>query len=165
MVFLCWKDGEKVPPSLRACLCSKTACSPPLFPLRNLDVWEGARVLTWQRSGFYWSISPTFWKCCEGYVDLWKLFHLNFLEKSFQVVILNTFLQYVLCVCEEDWPWTNICCQSSSFCLRKIVTELTSVPIFLYFMWDATTAWLDKLAPCLGSELANPGLPKQSART
>ena len=31
-------------------------------------------------------------------------------------------------------------------CLRKIVTELTSVPIFLYFMWDAATAWLHK--PC-----------------
>ena len=35
---------------------------------------------------------------------------------------------------EEDWPWSNICCQSSSFCLRKIVPELTSVPIFLYFV-------------------------------
>ena len=31
-----------------------------------------------------------------------------------------------------------------SFCLRKIVPELTSVPIFLYFMWDAATAWLDE---------------------
>ena len=29
------------------------------------------------------------------------------------------------------------------FCLRKIVTG-TSVPIFLYFMWDVATAWLDK---------------------
>ena len=28
--------------------------------------------------------------------------------------------------------------------MRKIVTELTSVPIFLYFMWDAATAWLDE---------------------
>ena len=36
--------------------------------------------------------------------------------------------------CEEDWPWANICCQFSSFCLRKIVAELTSVPIFLYFV-------------------------------
>ena len=33
---------------------------------------------------------------------------------------------------EEDWPWANICCQSSSFCLRKIVAELTSVPIFCF---------------------------------
>ena len=42
---------------------------------------------------------------------------------------------FFLCVCEEDWSWANICCQSSSFCLRKIATELTSVPIFLYFVW------------------------------
>lgn len=28
--------------------------------------------------------------------------------------------------------------------VRKIVTGLRSVPIFLYFMWDATTAWPDK---------------------
>ena len=46
--------------------------------------------------------------------------------------------------CEEDWPWTNNCCQPSSFCLRKIVTELKSEPIFLYFMWDAATAWLQE---------------------
>ena len=31
-------------------------------------------------------------------------------------------------------------------CVRKIVAELTSMPIFLYFMWDAATAWLDE--PC-----------------
>ena len=35
---------------------------------------------------------------------------------------------------EEDWPWANICCQSSSFYLRRIVPELISVPIFLYFV-------------------------------
>src|SRR3712207_7792253 len=44
-----------------------------------------------------------------------------------------------LSMCEEDWPSANICCRSFSFCLRKIVAELTSVPVFLYFMWDATT--------------------------
>ena len=44
----------------------------------------------------------------------------------FVVVILGS---------EEDWPWANICCQSSSFCLRKIFLELTSVPIFLYFVY------------------------------
>ena len=37
---------------------------------------------------------------------------------------------------EEDWPWANICCQSFSFCLRKIVPELTSVPVFLYFVCE-----------------------------
>ena len=30
------------------------------------------------------------------------------------------------------------------FFVRKIGPELTPVPIFLHFMWDATTAWLDK---------------------
>ena len=29
-------------------------------------------------------------------------------------------------------------------CVRKTVPELTSMPIFLYFMWDAAIAWLDK---------------------
>ena len=28
------------------------------------------------------------------------------------------------------------------FCLRKIVSELTSVPIFLHFVWAASTVWL-----------------------
>ena len=32
------------------------------------------------------------------------------------------------------------------FLVRKIVTELTTVPMFLYFMWDAATAWLDEWA-------------------
>ena len=44
------------------------------------------------------------------------------------------FLGFVFCFCEEDWPWANICCQFSIFCLGKTVTELTSVPIFLYFV-------------------------------
>ena len=30
------------------------------------------------------------------------------------------------------------------FLLRKTVAELTSLPIFLYFMWDAATARLDE---------------------
>ena len=29
------------------------------------------------------------------------------------------------------------------FFVKKIVTELTSLPTFLYFLWDAITAWLD----------------------
>ena len=35
---------------------------------------------------------------------------------------------------EEDSPWANLCCQSSFSCLRKIVAELTSVPVFLCFV-------------------------------
>ena len=57
---------------------------------------------------------------------------------------------------KNDWPekypqrweekaigrftWTFCAC----VCVRKIVVKLTFVPIFLYFMWDATTAWLDE---------------------
>ena len=32
------------------------------------------------------------------------------------------------------------------FMVRKIGPELTSGPIFFYFMWDASTAWLDQCA-------------------
>ena len=39
---------------------------------------------------------------------------------------------YIYIFGEEGWPWANVCCQSSSFCLRKIVTEPTYVPILLY---------------------------------
>lgn len=56
----------------------------------------------------------------------------------------STFIFYLFFVCEEDWPWAHICCQSPSFCLRKIVTELRSMPLFFYFMWDAATVWLDE---------------------
>ena len=55
---------------------------------------------------------------------------------------------------------------STLFFVRKIGPELTSVLIFLYFMWDTTTVWLDKrsgLHP--GSEPANPRLPKYSMQT
>ena len=47
----------------------------------------------------------------------------------------------------------HLCCPSQMqpllplfvcVCVRKIGPELTSVPILLYFMWDAATAWLDE---------------------
>ena len=56
--------------------------------------------------------------------------------KTFQLI----FLPYISWLAgfffppEEDLPWPNICCQSSSVCLRKIHPELTSVPVFLYFV-------------------------------
>ena len=52
------------------------------------------------------------------------------------------------------------------FLLRKTGPGLTSVLIFLYFIWDTATAWLDKqcVGACLGSEPVNPGLPKRSTR-
>ena len=39
--------------------------------------------------------------------------------------------------------------EHSSFFVRKISPGLTSVPIFLYFIWDVATAWLDK--QCIGA--------------
>ena len=69
---------------------------------------------------------------------------------------------------EEDQPWANIHCQSSTFFLRKIGPELTSVPIFRYFTCGVpATAWLDKqsIGLRLGSEPVNHGPPKQSAQT
>ena len=46
------------------------------------------------------------------------------------------------------------------FFVRMIGPELTSVPVFLYFMWDAATAWLDEwcIGPHPGSEPMTPGL-------
>ena len=39
-------------------------------------------------------------------------------------------------------PYPSLCFYFP--CLGKIVAELTSVAICLYFMRDATTAWLDE---------------------
>ena len=53
-------------------------------------------------------------------------------KSSFKESFLN---HLFVCVWEEDSPWANIRCQSSSFfCLRKISPELKSVPILLYFV-------------------------------
>ena len=52
------------------------------------------------------------------------------------------------------------------FFLRKISPELTSMPIFFYFICRTpATAWLDKqcIDPRPGSELVTPGLPKWNA--
>ena len=42
---------------------------------------------------------------------------------------------FIYLFCEEDWLWAVNHCQSSFFRLRKIVAELTSVPVFLYFVY------------------------------
>ena len=88
---------------------------------------------------------------------VWQSFPLgsfNFLLKH-----IFFFLNLLLFFCEEGWPWANICCQYSSFCLRKIVAELTYVPIFLCFMWDTNTAWLDEQCQVCAWDLnlQNPG--------
>ena len=58
---------------------------------------------------------------------------------------------------EADLAWANICCQSSSFCLRKRLCQSSAI---LYVV--TTAAWLlvSGVGPCLGSE---PRLQKQSA--
>ena len=72
---------------------------------------------------------------------------------------------FVVVVVEEDVPWANICCQSSSFLFSP-----QSPSAWLYniavnhsdsSVWDAFTAWPDELCvgPCTASELANPRLP------
>ena len=49
---------------------------------------------------------------------------------------------------EEDWPWANICCQSSSFCFSS---QSPSAQLFILVvgqssssMWHAIRAWLDE---------------------
>ena len=63
---------------------------------------------------------------------------------------------------EEDSPWANICCQSSSFCLKKIHPVLcvcASLPLFC--MWVAVTAW--PLMSAVGLHPGTkPGPPKRS---
>ena len=57
------------------------------------------------------------------------------------------------------------CCFCFFFLVRKIGPELTSVAnLPLFCMWVALTAWLDEqcVGPCVGSEPANPGPPKQN---
>ena len=51
---------------------------------------------------------------------------------------------------EEDWPWANICCQSSS---------ILHVGCYHSMAWRAVCRWHP------GSKLTNPGPPKQSAWT
>ena len=60
---------------------------------------------------------------------------------------------------EEDWPWANICCQSSSFCLGKKSWANICANLPLFCMWDAITAWPHKLCvgSCLEPEPTNPG--------
>ena len=69
---------------------------------------------------------------------------------------------------EEDWPCANFCCQSSSFCLRKIVPKLTSVPVFLYFVCGMPPQhglMNGYVGLCQGSKPTNLRLLKQSVQT
>ena len=82
-------------------------------------------------------------KSCPFYISF---YHIS-LTTSIFCIFIPVHISF-LCVYEEDWPWANICCQSSSFCLRMIVAELTSVP-------SHSVAWWAILGPRPGSKLAN----------
>ena len=88
------------------------------------------------------------------------------LDKSPEGQCNELFCLFV-CFGEEDWPWANICCESSSFCLRKMVSELTSVPIFPVFYVGCchSMTWWAVSGQCPGSEPVNPQPPKWNAWT
>ena len=68
----------------------------------------------------------------------------------------------------ESFPYSSQIYKGFEFLflfLRKISTELTSVPIFLQFIGGMhATAWLEErwVGPLSGSELVNSGPPKQN---
>ena len=60
------------------------------------------------------------------------------LSKLKSFILVGNFFFYTWFFCfvfEEDQPWATICRQSLLFLLRKAGPELTSVPIFLYFLY------------------------------
>ena len=81
--------------------------------------------------------------------------------------IIKSNCPFFVVFCEKDWLWVNICCPSSSFCLRKIVAELTSMPIFLYFVCGTLPqhGLMSGSFLCPGSEPVNTDPPKQSGQT
>ena len=103
-----------------------------------------------------------------------KQFFKKYWVQEFVTNSLIDFFQFYLCkiLCFGVLLWGRlalvyVCCQFSSFCLRKIVTKLTSVPIFLYFYVPCchSMAWWAALGPHSGSGSANHGPPKWSTWT
>ena len=62
----------------------------------------------WQKYNGIW--------CCQGYKEI--------------IIVKHHSKQLTYFFAEEDSPWANVCCQSSSFCLRNICPQLTSVPFY-----------------------------------
>ena len=98
--------------------------------------------------------------CWPSVYLLWK----NVCLYPLPIFLIRLFI--FVCVCEEISPVLTSA-TPLLFLLRKTGPGLTSVPIFLHFIWDAATAWLAK--QCIGvrpgSEPGNPGPQQQSART
>ena len=84
--------------------------------------------LKWDRILFH---NATMLFTYSSWVQRWRAF---FREKAGKYAHRNTNVFLFLFFGEEDWQWANICCQSSFVCFRKIVPELTSMPIFLHFV-------------------------------
>ena len=82
---------------------------------------------------------------------------------SEECVFLVICFCFCSCFAEEDLPWADIYCQSSSFLLRKICPELTSVadlPLFVRELLSQHGHWqTSNVGPNLGTE---PTLPKRS---
>ena len=80
-------------------------------------------------SDFFAIWNSCFWVLEGKFLQFFVLCTIQGLSTPYSFCFLGFFF------CEEDWPSAYICCQSSSFCLRKMVPELTSVPILLYFVY------------------------------
>ena len=133
--------------------------------LKELYIWQDTKIWT----GIPIALAPSIVLIALiGGIFWMEKHHHDVLEKErnqhahfYLTGLHNCWLHYFFF--EEDYPWANIRHQSSSFLLRKIDPELTSMPIFLCFICGTpATAWLDKwcVSLNLGSELVNPRLPK-----
>ena len=101
---------------------------------------------------------------------------LSRVPKNHSILCVCVCVSVSVCVCvwereskwEKDWPWANICCQSSSFCLRKIVAHwaniCASLPLF-YMGCHHSMAWWAVLGLCPRSKPMNPGQLKLSVKT
>ena len=83
-------------------------------------------------------LTCNFFVCGSAFLRHWTIFFF---------FLLNSLLFYWVFFGEEDWPRTNLGCQSSSFffppqspstLLYTLVVRPSSTS-----MWDATTGWLD----------------------
>ena len=87
------------------------------------------------------SLMPSHWIILISYSELQLKCHF-FQEVSSSDLCPTRSDEILSCVLLEHPGQILLCC--FFVCLRKIVAELTSVPIFLCFMWDAAKVWPDE---------------------
>ena len=127
--------------------CCNTKCPKPTVAYYSRDFFSpGGPCLTyWQVLCSSWSLRDPFCRHASMTTGIRRNQHRKLhTDSTVPVGHLSLARAISFSFGEEEWPWAHIHCQSSFFCLRKIVAELTSVLIFLCFMWDTTTAWLDE---------------------